>query len=1037
MRYRLGIDIGTSSVALAAYELNEHSQPVRLVYLDELIFGEPVSPGDFVLNNAVRRQKRLMRRNWARKKARIQKILHLAALTDVDASALRKAAADLGHTSEVWHMRAKALENRIELSQFFLILLRMAKNRGYAGIEPRSTKSTVGNAIRQAAALIESQGARTIGEALWKSAARSANPSQARFRKLFTAGKGAEAIRGTYVLRSDLEREFDLILACQKQHHPQLSMPLDSGFGSKGALLLRDGSRYFFGTQPRDFGEALRCAVFYQHPLKPFKPTIGKCDLVPGELRVPVAHPDFQRFRLEKLLADLRWKKGRTEHPLTADQRTVIRALLLLTPEADFEEIYGSLVDHDCMPEGSRLNLHTVRTTYLRGDQTTAAWRSQKRLTDWERLTDEQQGKVILALADEIGDPQQWQSKDMRSAVEAEFGKDVVDFLNLLSDEDGKLKRLSAYGLPSGRASYGATACRALAQLMESEGLDEAAAIEKAYPERRTVNDITATGHLPDVNTLELRSPVVLRALQESRKAIEACIRRLKQAPTSVVVELMADMRRTLEQRRTVADRQRFEENLNRKAAKDIVENGYEISPSKITRWVLWQQQARMCPYSGQSLSLRDALDGAMTHYEHILPKSLQGIGNRKSGLVLALNHMNQLKGDETPWAAARQYPNTWDWNATKGAVKAITKANRNFRRKAAMILNPISAAEAQNDVEQTMDRQYSDTAWIGREVHKWCKHLCSDVTVVRGALTASLRRQWGLENILEEVRIQEGRHGEGIANLPATERIARMSERVKKLFYRQLPHGEFRFDKRSDHRHHLIDAAVIGLSSRSLYQGELRRRARPKQEESVPCPVAGLREELISRLTGYVVWRKPNRLVSGRMFDEMPFRLLSNGRLGKRGEEAKRSFNPKLDKVIRHSDRHGREHSKVLVNAQYACMRVAESGLTLLSMEQFEAGKYVRGNRISIPPGEMLLFKDDIVFSPLRRKFFRVAQFSDQSGLMCVDPVETATFEELKGTGLNAKLGKLKELRSLLVFPFKPQMAAFAAQSKQGRNAS
>ena len=44
MDYRLGLDIGTSSVALAAFSLDANQQSQELVYLDEYIFSEPVEP---------------------------------------------------------------------------------------------------------------------------------------------------------------------------------------------------------------------------------------------------------------------------------------------------------------------------------------------------------------------------------------------------------------------------------------------------------------------------------------------------------------------------------------------------------------------------------------------------------------------------------------------------------------------------------------------------------------------------------------------------------------------------------------------------------------------------------------------------------------------------------------------------------------------------------------------------------------------------------------------------------------------------------
>ena len=77
--YRLGIDIGTGSVAWAAMALDEKEQPISLLASGTTIFGEPVLPKEMKLKNEERRRARLMRRQTERKRERISKIMHLAA----------------------------------------------------------------------------------------------------------------------------------------------------------------------------------------------------------------------------------------------------------------------------------------------------------------------------------------------------------------------------------------------------------------------------------------------------------------------------------------------------------------------------------------------------------------------------------------------------------------------------------------------------------------------------------------------------------------------------------------------------------------------------------------------------------------------------------------------------------------------------------------------------------------------------------------------------------------------------------------------
>jgi CRISPR-associated endonuclease Csn1 len=1050
-RYKMGIDIGTSSVAISAYALNDHGEPTNLIYLDEWIFGEPVSPGDFVLTNATRRTKRLMRRTLARKKARIQKLLHLASLVGVTPATLKACSIKLGlaesddgerlargRTDGVWRLRAEALDRPLSWDELFLVLLRIAKNRGYNGPIPKSTKSVVGNAITQSIRLREACKARTIGEALWLSSQSEQHRHEPRFRKLFTAGKGTDSIRGTYLLRRDVEDEFEQIINRQSNTDAlvNLTKPLDDLFAAKGEALLRAGTDYFFeGYRPVSFADALRRAVFYQRPLPAFEETIGPCELIPSEKRSSTAQPIFQEYRLLETLGNLRWKSGKQLESLSLQQRELVAALLRANAELEFDAIYEALEKKGLMPDGMRLNFHTYRTSSLRGHQTSAAWKALKVNKEWAALSSDDQAKVITVLSDKIGDPQRWQSEQVRTQISDEFGSTVADFLNLIADEEGKLKRLVAYDLPAGRAQYGISALKKLASEMADTGLDATCALDSVFPNRAHELQVKATGTLPDVDELELRSPVVKRALRETRKAIIDTIERLGAPPTQMAIELMADMRRSLEQRREVSLRQSREESAKKKAAMVLKENGLSASPRNQLRCLLWEEQNHLCPYSGQRLSLEQAL-GSETQVEHILPKKLRTIGNRRSMLVLAKTELNQLKDDETPWGAAQIHPTKWDWNTTKGAVAAILKDKRGFKFKAQMILNPIDAKTAEADLNDFSDSQYSDTAWIGREVLRWARHLCTNVTVIRGQLTASLRRQWGLHTVLEDVRLSEGRHGKNAMRAQDSKERINLSEKTKTLFYQIHEDGGLSFNKRCDHRHHMIDAAVIGLATKALYDRELRRirsaagrrTGTDGADVKTPCPIPDLRNELIKRLTGYVVWTKPDRLINGRMFDEEPFSL-TGSTLTKRGKQAPRTFNANADVTINHQDRHGTKHTKTLVKAEWACMRITQNGWELLTIEQFLAMRCLYDGKLAIPRDEKLIFKEDLIWFPKNASIYRVASFKISQGLRCVQTQETSTFEDLNSTDLKKTFGKLDDLKEVVVFRSKRDLARHMAR--------
>ena len=94
--------------------------------------------------------------------------------------------------------------------------------------------------------------------------------------------------------------------------------------------------------------------------------------------------------------------------------------------------------------------------------------------------------------------------------------------------------------------------------------------------------------------------------------------------------------------------------------------------------------------------------------------------------------------------------------------------------------------------------RHLNDTRYLSRTAREIMAHVCRDVWVVPGAMTAMLRARWGLNSILPT------------ANLDAA----------------YGPDGEFR-KNRLDHRHHAIDAVVVGLTDRGLLNRIARANAR------------------------------------------------------------------------------------------------------------------------------------------------------------------------------------------------------------------
>ena len=142
------------------------------------------------------------------------------------------------------------------------------------------------------------------------------------------------------------------------------------------------------------------------------------------------------------------------------------------------------------------------------------------------------------------------------------------------------------------------------------------------------------------------------------------------------------------------------------------------------------------------------------------------------------------------------------------------------------------------------LDRQLNETRYLARLAKTYLTALTTDVWVVTGRLTSLLRGKWGLNTILS---------GDNRKN-------------------------------RDDHRHHAIDAVVIGCTSRSLLNKVARNAARAEEEDldrlfgDVPEPMANFRDQARDAVHTAIVSHKPEHGKGGALHEETAYGIVRNG---------------------------------------------------------------------------------------------------------------------------------------------------------------
>ncbi|MBW7998361.1 MAG: hypothetical protein FVQ81_17675 [Candidatus Glassbacteria bacterium] len=850
MKYRLALDLGTASVCLGAVELDGAGREKRVVYHKIKIFQEPLlvskKGGVGATKKSGKRLARQQRRQIERRSRRYRKIAHLAPLLHLDPS---KIPPDSGQ--RIHSLRADAATSPISLSDLLRVFLKMAKRRGYAGgfrVKAEKDKGVVETGIYDLESKMAETDSKTLGQYL-----------NARFKK-------GETLRlkqaGLYAHRTLVEKEFEKIWNVQAEHHQILNHQHD------GTPL----KNIFFD------------AIFSQRPLRSPAAMVGQCPLEPTLPRAPRAQMAAQAFRIEKQIADLRWGHGHGTLPLEDSEREIIREMLHGAKEVSFEKIYKALkASPDCPERGRlKLNLEYQGREKLKGNTTVAAFAAKKLnlKKEWLTLDEMVQVQVINFLAD-LGSPDLvdlpgWAESFLTANGKPRvFHPQTVKFIDRMVDAGG-FDRLSKMGFEGGRQAYSLKAIERLLEKMRA-GMDEYDAVEAIYghKEARELQE-----KLPPAGPAG--NAVVDVALAEVRREVNRAIDFLGGPPAEIIVEMVREMGLGPKARNDIAIRIAKNQKERVNAAREIENHDEAATGTNILRYRLFEEQDRLwCPYCSDPIDLAGALDGHRTNIDHILPRSLTRTGRKRDQLVLAHRACNDAKLDATPFSVWGNDPGRW--KIIQARAKRYEEKKLFAKAKCLLIEDYTPEVLDEEGILGFTERQFHESAWIAKKAAQWLRVICPDVAVTRGALTAHLRRIWKLDTVIPQVRLEEGLPIFDTDNRP----ISPEDFRRLKPHWESPPHAWPRqelqrvIEKRIDHRHHLVDALVIALSTRGLFQkmachykalAERKSQGeRVRMALYVPPPLGNLRELALEAVRNPNLSHKPDRYPDIRFFKDNP----------------------------------------------------------------------------------------------------------------------------------------------------------------------
>ena len=824
----LGLDVGTNSIGWCLYKIDRQHRPISIVDAGVRIFSdgrEPKSGNSLAEGRRVARGMARRRDRYKRRRKAVLRTLTEYGLMPADPAARKALVAETNdgrcdeHPNDIYALRARALDEQLSLHHIGRVLFHLQQRRGFKSNRKadRRSKDNEKGAIAVGAErlhlAIKEAGARTLGEFLAKRrGSDAANRNNVRVRVDASTAASGEAGYDFYPVRAMLEDEYEKIWAAQAAHRPD--------------VLTEERRTHLFRV------------MFYQRPLK--AAIVGRCSFNPDEPRVAKAHPLFQSFRLYKEVNELELVMPDQSHrKLTVDERNALVQYLRGVRSAAFSKLRTILK----LPErGARFNKEGETREKLLGDEVHSV------LTDkaifgncWSAFPLDRQWEIIEKLRDEA-DPlrlHQW----------------LVDNAGL---SDGAASKAADTRLPDGYGRLGLTALSEMLEELKADVIPEAEAARRAGYDHSLAREGAAVDELPkyqevlarrippgtgnpddiyDVRKGRITNPTVHIALNQLRALTNRLIARYGR-PERVHIELARELKQSEDQKREANSRNAKNRRDAERRSAILVEHGQPDNGFNRQLLKQWEELnpenplERRCIYSGAIITPRMLFSGEVD-IDHILPWS-RTLDDSQANRILCTREANREKRNLAP----AEVPLWSDFYDDILARAARLPPNKRWRFAQ-------DAMERFEEERDFLDRQLTDTQYLARLAHDYLGSLYPDeepdgdgvlkrrnhVVVVTGKMTEMLRRKWQLNSILPDHNFSQTGKGKN----------------------------------RKDHRHHAIDAAVIGVISRSLLK-RIADAARDGEEQgaedvirSIEPPWETFRDDLKVVIDRIVVSHKPD----------------------------------------------------------------------------------------------------------------------------------------------------------------------------------
>jgi CRISPR-associated endonuclease Csn1 len=746
-----GLDIGIASVGWAVLTQN------RIAALGVRCFDKAETAREGESLNLVRRQARLMRRRLRRRAWRLTKLARLLKREGLiaDVNVLKQQPGKGFKTPDLWQIRVDALDRQLADDEWARVLYHLCKHRGFHWIsraeEKKAASDTKGEGGKVKQGLAGT--ARLMAEKDYRTAAEMV------MREFPEAKRNKQGEYSKALSRVLLSREMALLFEKQRDlGNPHANESVQDA-------LLGSGDRksgLFWAQKPALSGQDLLRML-------------GHCTFERAEYRAPKASFSAERHVWLTRLNNLRIAvEGEVRALSPAERQAALPLPYQQSGDFTYKQFRAVLVKAGLLPDSFKFMSLRYPTTEQKEEGKVKDPESEKlvKLPAWQ--------EIHKTLKDH-GLETEWKS----IAGAAQSGNpEVLDqiawVLSIFKDDEEVQRELGRLALPAAEKTIPALqeirfdkfsnlSLKALNKILPhmERGLRYDEACEKAGYHHSQLHEAgkgehkylpplysgrDKTGRMLFNEDMDVpRNPVVLRALNQARKVVNALIRTYG-APSSVHIEMARDLSRPLDERRSIEKEQSEFRERNDKDRSDFATTFNIIGSPKggdFEKWRLYREQHGKCIYSLKPIELERLLEPGYVEVDHALPYS-RSFDDSKNNKVLVLARENRDKGNQTPFEYQGGIGNTERWRN----FAAYVEGNKSYRlaKRSRLLRKDFGGKES----EGFRERNLNDTRYICRFFKNYVEtylKLAEDseakrCVVLSGQLTSLLRARWGLIKI-------------------------------------------------------------------------------------------------------------------------------------------------------------------------------------------------------------------------------------------------------------------------------------------------